>query len=302
MKYNNSFIIMIMIIAMALSSCVKDLDISPLNTSVSTPDVVYSDTSNYIKSLAKIYSVMSNYTTSGSTYDIVATDAATTSFLRLLFGAEEYSTDEAINVWGDPNLFEYHYQSVTDINGTNTLLFQRILFNIALCNEYIRQVTPRLSGLTGTIKAEVTNYLAEARFMRALYYYYAMNEFGNPPFTTEADAVGGALPKQIKRADLFNYVTNELKACYPDMLPANQEAQYYGRANQAAAWTLLAKCYLNAKVFTGTQKYDSCHLYCKKVIDEGGYSLIANYANLFLSDNNVTGLNEIIFPIVEDAT
>lgn len=306
MKHNQFLIIKVMIftvmiITVSLSSCTKDLNITPLNTGVQTPLVVYADTANYIKTLAKLYGGL-NITSENSTSisDIQNGDEGVPSFLRGLFACEEMSTDECVNVWGDADLFEYHNQNVTDINSYNTIFYERIFFNIAECNEYIRQVQPRVGGLTGTIHTEVTYYLAEARFLRALWYYYAIDMWANPPFVTENTALS-ALPPQIKRADLFNYVVKELRAVSHILLPPNQQAQYYGRANRAAAWTLLAKCYLNAQVFTGTAKYDSCYTYCDSIINQGGYSLLPTYANLFLADNNVNGLSEFIFPIVENA-
>jgi hypothetical protein len=71
----------------------------------------------------------------------------------------------------------------------------------------------------------------------------------------------------------------------------------YARADQAAAWTLLAKLYLNAKVYTGQDKNSECATYCAKVIG-AGYTLNAKYANNFTADNNIS--SEMIFPITSD--
>jgi len=46
----------------------------------------------------------------------------------------------------------------------------------------------------------------------------------------------------------------------------------YGRADQGALWTLLAKLYLNAKVYIGTDRNTDCVTYCNKVIS-AGYTL-----------------------------
>jgi hypothetical protein len=140
-------------------------------------------------------------------------------------------------------------------------------------------------------------YLHEARFLRALYYYYALDLWGNVPFVTEGDGIGAYLPEQISRADLFTYVEGELLDIIPGLAAAG--ANEYARADQAAAWMLLAKLYLNAEVYTGTDRYTDCITYCKKIMDANVYSLHDNYDELFLADNHLRR-NEIIFPIAED--
>jgi len=59
----------------------------------------------------------------------------------------------------------------------------------------------------------------------------------------------------------------------------------------------LAKLYLNAKVYTGTERNTECITYCKKVID-AGYSLAPTYSDNFMADNNTSP--EIIFAFTYD--
>ena len=124
-----------------------------------------------------------------------------------------------------------------------------------------------------------------------------MDAFANPAFATETTPVGPlSFPKQINRSDLFTYVTTELLDCSNSMVAPHQNE--YGRADQASAWALLARLYLNAAVYTGTAKYDSAIIYSSKVID-AGYSLMPDYANLFKGDNNLNN-PEVILAIPYD--
>jgi hypothetical protein len=123
-----------------------------------------------------------------------------------------------------------------------------------------------------------------------------LDGFGNPPFVTEADAIGKTPPKQTTRAELFSYVESELKAIEPDL--ADAKTNDYGRADKGADWALLARLYLNAQVYTGTPKFTEAITYSKKVID-GGYSLKSNYQDLF-NTSNVDGNNEVILSINYD--
>ena len=64
---------------------------------------------------------------------------------------------------------------------------------------------------------------------------------------------------------------------------------------QGAAYTLLAKLYLNSEVYTGVAKYAECKEACEKVMDMG-YSLESDYSKLFNADNDKR-TNEIIFAL-----
>jgi len=123
-----------------------------------------------------------------------------------------------------------------------------------------------------------------------------MDMFGNPPFVTENTPIGKTLPPQITRANLFAYVESELKAVAPLMVAP--KANEYGRADQAAAWSLLSRLYLNAQVYTGTARYTDAITYAAEVIN-AGYALMPTYKNLFTADNNVNN-PEVILPIEYD--
>jgi hypothetical protein len=74
----------------------------------------------------------------------------------------------------------------------------------------------------------------------------------------------------------------------------------YPQADKAACWMLLAKVYLNAQVYTGTAKWDSCKIYTDKVINSGKYSLAANYRQNFSADNDGVHNPEMIFALAQD--
>ena len=54
-------------------------------------------------------------------------------------------------------------------------------------------------------------YCAEARTLRALCWYHAIDNFGNVPFTDETSVVGLAAPKRKTRAEIFAWLETELK-------------------------------------------------------------------------------------------
>jgi hypothetical protein len=178
-------------------------------------------------------------------------------------------------------------------------MYYRIFYQITLCNEFIWQARDEKLNDRGFSTAQVNAIKTmrnEARFLRALAYYHAMDLFGNVPFVTEEDRVGAFTPEQIMRPDLFAYIESELKAIENDLTPATSVD--YGRASASAAHALLAKMYLNAEVYTGTPRYNDCATYCEKIINLNHYQLDDVYQDIFLADNHTSP--EIIFPVVYD--
>ena len=281
---------------------------------------VFTSFANYKPLLAKLYAGLAvtgqtlNATGNPATPDISGIDEGFSQYLRAYFTHQELTTDEAVITWNDQTLQNFHGMSWTSTDVFTRAMYSRIYYQVALCNEFLRQTTDaKLSGygISGANADEVRRYRAEARFLRALSYWHAIDLFGSVPFATETDVVGGTFqPRQAPRAEVFGYIESELKGI-ADTGGGLAEARQneYGRADKAAAWTLLAKLYLNAEVYTGTARYTDCLTYCTKITG-AGYALNGNgglpagannrYRNLFLADNNTSP--EIIFPIAFDGT
>ncbi len=283
-----------------ISSCTKDLDTVPLDEDVTTAANVFDDPAAYKQVLAKLYAglAVSGQEGPSGNGDISGIDEGFGQYLRGWWYHQELTTDEAVIGWNDQTIKDFHYQTWGSSDVFISAMYYRIFYQISACNEYIRETADdKLAGrgVTGELLAQVKYYRAEARFLRALSYWHAMDLFGNVPFVTEKDAVGAFFPEQISRADLFDYVESELLDIENQLLAPRTE---YARADQATAWSLLAKIYLNAEVYAGVPKYAECVTYCNKVI-AAGYSLNDEYKNLFLADNDQNN-NEVIFAIAFD--
>ncbi len=297
---NSKKILLILCVSFGLmASCTKDLDTVPKDKKITTSASVFDDPAAYKQFLAKLYG---SFTLTGQrgefgAAEISAPDEGTTSFLRMFWSAQEVTTDECLNAWGDPGLVEYHGHIWSDNNSYVKLMYQRLFINIAYCNDYIRSVNEKLPTLQGNMQTDVKRYVAEARFLRAYFYWCALDLYGNVPFVTEADQPGAFLPKQISRNDLFEYIAGELKAILPDLADAGTNE--YARADKAAAWALQARLFLNGEVYTGKPYYSECITACSNIINSGRYSLHPKYQELFLADNDKRR-DEIILPIASD--
>ncbi len=289
MKNKNIKSLAVVFLALMFTSCVKDLDLTPKDPNIITSLTVYSTPAAYKEGLAKLYATFAVSGQQGPSGqpDIAGIDEGFGNYLRQYWNAQELPTDEAVMAWNDASIKDFHWQTWAPNDVFVSAIYSRIMYTVALSNEYIR-------ATTGNTDADIKKYHAEARFIRALAYSHAIDLFGNPPFVTEADTPGAFFPKQTTRAELFTYIESELKAIENDLGASRFE---YARADQGAAWTLLAKLYLNAKVYMGQDKNTECITYCNKVI-AAGYTLNAKYANNFTADNNLSA--EMIFPITSD--
>lgn len=302
MKRISYILLMLLFVGMSafLTSCFSDLDVVPLDDDEVTAATVYDDPGAYRQVLAKLYAGLSLSGQQGPAGqpDISGIDEGFSTYIRQYWKAQELTTDEAVIAWNDGNIQDYHQQDWDAQNEFIAAMYNRIFYQISLVNEFIRESTDEKvteRGIDAAGQAEIQIYRAEARFLRALSYYHALDMFRNVPFVTEDDKVGSFFPNQTNAADLFTYIESELKAV--EGLMADPLSNEYGRADKAAAWMTLAKLYLNAEVYIGQDKNSDCVEYSKKVID-AGFVLDAEYANIFTADNHLSP--EIIFPVVFD--
>ena len=276
------------------TSCVSDLDQYP-HTETTSKDV-YTSLANYEAVLGKIYASMvtSGQGKGGDNKDMasVLNSGSGFDYMRMFINMQECGTDEFASTWltGEQTT-GLTYLSWDANDAWISDMYYRIYYNIALCNEFLRNANS--SSFSGADAEKMKEYKAEVRFMRALFYYHALDFYRNIPMVTENDPVGSFIPPRYTPQQTFDYIESELKDCVGDMLPASTCP--YGQASQGAAYTLLAKLYLNSEVYTGVAKYTECKEACEKVMGMG-YSLESDYSKLFNADNDKR-TNEIIFAL-----
>ena len=290
--------IVALVLALGFVSCESELDKQPVTEL--TEGQAFADPEAYTEFLARVYAgiAVSGQEGPAGRPDIQGIDEGFSNYLRQFWKHQELNTDEAIIAWNDGTIHDLHNHVWTPSNEFIRAMYDRIYFQIGISNQFLRETTDEKldsRGVDGNLRAEIQIFKAEARFMRALSYWHAIDFYGSIPWVTEEDPVGNFFPKQVDRAVVFDWIISELKAIEPTLVGARQND--YGRADQGAAWMLLAKLYLNSQVYTGTDRAGEALEYIEKVIGSG-YTLTDNYTDLFLADNDVNGSqNEIIFPI-----
>jgi hypothetical protein len=209
----------------------------------------------------------------------------------------EVTTDEVVVPtrgadWGDGGHWvrlQTHAYTPEDPTPNNTWNF--LYGGITTCNNVMTVLEP-----LGTPQSKV--YINELRALRAIYYYWLLDMFGNVPIVV--DFSNTTPPANKTRLEVYNFVETELKACLPGLQktgPADDAT--YGRVNYYTAQAALAKLYLNAQVYTGTAKWDAAIAACDEIINSGKYALALNYVDNFVRDNK--GGSEMIWAVPYDA-
>ena len=285
--------------AAMLTACVGDLNTIPLNPTDVTSETAYgADETGYVQGLAKIY----NQLVSNDTKDLEVADGGASEFIRAFWSTQEVTADAAKCAWGDAWVNDLNNCTWKGdvLNDAVYAVYVRTLQGITYVNEYLRQTSNEnldLRGCSDAVKAKVQEYRAEARFLRAYFYWAAMDTFGQVPFSTESTQFGGGYnPPQKPAAEIFDFIVSELKDLASDgsAMPAAQSN--YPRADKGSVLGLLARVYLNAEVYTGTAMWAEAKATCEKIYSLG-YALAPTHAELFRGDNgeNPDAKKEMLF-------
>jgi len=167
---------------------------------------------------------------------------------------------------------------------------------INACNRVLSQIEENVITIEGDARE---NLISELKVLRASYYYILVDLYGNVPIVT--DFKDESLPQQASRSEVFDFIIKEVTENI-DNLSETPRGYYYGRFNKWAAYTLLAKMYLNAEAWIGNAKWDECIEAADKVIEyaerTGEYALETMQKNVFVTKNENS--KEIIFALPLD--
>lgn len=289
----------VLALSLGATSCTGDLDVTPID-----PNLTLEANQNALFSECYANFALEGNSGPGSA-NISADDAGTAGLVRQLFNTNELSTDEAICGWGDGGVKELVISGWGSGDTMERIYWDRLYKGIMDCNAYLAKFQDTDKTMT-----------AEVRFLRAFQYYLLMDAFGNVPLSEEITHTKTS--KQLTRKEMFEWLETELKDNILPNLSAAKAVRTssetgYGRVNQAAAWLLLARLYLNAEVYTGTARWQDAMTYAGYVINNSDYALYTTptngtdgnvkwtaYQKLFMGDNGESGAAvEAIFPILQ---
>jgi len=189
--------------------------------------------------------------------------------------------------WWDGGVhMELSMHTWTDESGPINSAWNSCTGAIATCNRVY--LTIEESDMEPALK---TRTLAELRGVRAFWYYMLIDMFGNAPLSTDYKDV--SLPSITSRANLYKFVIDELNDI-KDVLRSEVNSSTYSKFTRGVAYTLLAKMYLNAEVWTGTPNWQGVISACDEVM-KLEYIIEPNWKTNFQVKNDAS--KECIFPI-----
>ncbi|WP_185731391.1 RagB/SusD family nutrient uptake outer membrane protein [Larkinella rosea] len=163
---------------------------------------------------------------------------------------------------------------------------------INTCNAIIERA-PKVTGI-----ADATKKLrvAEAKFLRAHYYYLLFMQWGGVDLRMTETVVPTKDTKRATDAEMYTAIIKDLTEAITD-LEAKAQSADYGRATKPHAETLLAKVYLT-KAYSSSKAADDfskAAALCKNVTTAYGYKLLDDFASVFDENNQLN--SEVVFSV-----
>lgn len=134
--------------------------------------------------------------------------------------------------------------------------------------------------------------IAEVETVRAFFHYLMIDNFGDIPYITNI-ATAPDKPNKLRREDVFDSLVVQLESSLQLLKPIDKKYL----ATRYLAFSLLAKLYINAEVYTGTPQWEKADAFIDSVL-AGPYSLSTEVSEPFVTDNENS--SEIIFSIPFD--
>lgn len=195
----------------------------------------------------------------------------------------------AANMYAPFSDYVYPFTDLTETGLTGPLVSAwASLYNV------VQQSNNVIIGISGSPLSDAVKnkYIAEARFMRGTAYWYLASLWGDVIISTDPrELVKNPIVNKNPMKDVYEFSMRDLEFA-AKYLP--ETAGQAGRLTKYSAFGMLSRVYLsfsgvsdNPNSGTRNQTYlDLAKKAAEKVISSGPYSLMANYEDLFMVDNN----------------
>lgn len=188
------------------------------------------------------------------------------------YAIQEMPSDNALkgSAVGDAAfLNDYVYFSVVPNEGTLSGYWGSRYKGVNLSNQVIDNI-----GKTTTGEAKKVRLTAEAKFLRAFFYFDLVRAFGDIPLVVSTEKASEQAAVRVLKATVYTQIVADLTDAVSG-LPIQHDAENIGRASKGAAQTLLAK----VDLYLG--KYSEAATLTDQVIASNAYSLMPDFWNLF---------------------
>lgn len=273
----------LVVAAIVLGSCKKQLNQIPI--SASTTATFYTAPNDFLQGVSAIYNQLRAYPD------------------RLLNLSETRSdnlyavSDGGVRDWEGVNSFHKTLASNPYISEAWSANYNGI-YRANVLLDKLQQNGSVISDATLRTRLE-----AEARFLRAFYYFDLVRWFGKVPLVTQPVTAEGALniPRNTV-SEVYDLIISDLQFAGTN-LPMSYTTTDIGRATRYAAKGILALVYMTRSGPTyniegpglGLSEWDKALALLNEIIASGKYSFLASYPSIFsyTNENNA----EVIFDV-----
>lgn len=192
-------------------------------------------------------------------------------YSRFMFLVLTLTSDESANITGDAASKQMDGLSYSSTLSSFLTLWRAIYVDIMRANVVIE----RLPGVPMDDNLR-QQYIAEAKFLRALNYFNLVRLWGEVPvIKNEINTLEEAYVEKSTINDIYDLIIEDLQAATQVLPNKNQN----GRAGNGSATALLAKVYLTRASSGAAQPddYRQCAELCKKVIDMPEFHLMPDF-------------------------
>jgi len=281
--YRN-ILLSVMFGGMLLFSCSNELETSPL-TSLDD-GTTWSSESNAMLALTGCY--RGNIPYNGTGFE---TDWCSYSGLLFLEFATDNAFDRRATTTGNSTLHKLSDGTLNTSNGSIKNYWSNSYSKIARCNDFIENIDQVPAD-----QAVLERMKSEARFLRAIQYYYLSRSFQDVPLVTKALTMEEA--NQVEKstqAEITQFVISELTEIAP-LLPRHKDISSgeQGRASHQAALAFLGRTYL------ASHDYEDAADAFKQIIDLGDNIIDPDYQSIFFPSNEKSDENIFVTKYLED--
>jgi len=187
--------------------------------------------------------------------------------------------------------------SFNSSNEFSSWLWNNAYIFINTCNGLV-DYGSKVTGITDANKKEL---IAEAKFLRAFYYFHLVQLFGGVTLNTHFSTAPTTSATRSSLSDCYDFIVSDLQAAVTDLNPSPQQnGVEAGRATMAAAKHLLAKVYLQRAGTGAAHGDDNQNAFntAKDLIDNSaayGLALLPNFADIFKAGNEAN--KEVLFSV-----
>jgi tetratricopeptide (TPR) repeat protein len=168
---------------------------------------------------------------------------------RLIYLVGSLPVDVEKNGLGMPNqhLQNLEFMRYTPQNSFVGSIWSNNYSGISRANAAINNI----SGMKdGSIDKKIRERLvAEARFLRGLYYFNLVRFFGGVPLVTQVESIQDATKPRAEKSQVYEQIISDLEFAEQN-LPISYSESNQGRATKGAAKVLLGKVYLRRENWT----------------------------------------------------